>query len=646
MLVMFFVLVVVMLSRAIMINGPGMARMSDRANDGVLAEVAADAGASYARMQLRSDGQWKGNKNAVTVNTPDLIVIEDNGNVVGWLSGGVNSEASMFRIRFNFQDGPGGPDGLDDPQTYQIDNSYLSVNNLTSLADTIVPDVNPSTFRVDDSTVGNIKVSKGSAMIRVEGWAGDALVSTTGPVITPPPGHLSSSVVRAVYARSIDPTLPDAALSAGNGIYTELEVPAEVTVIGAGTAKLRSKKGVQVKDHTGADNVLTMTGQVGRSDSAGLQAVHSGVLEMTEEVGDGNDFANITWDDVPVASSDPGVDVQLPGGVYCIDNDGVWRYYDMDLAAFKSLTPDPATSIRPGGQILSEDFAEVRGANVSVGGLSAAAEDRGIHATKNVNIKASGNGVEDFVLCNLSGRPMVEGETAATSPFLFDGPATPTNTPMGKLVLEDSILSTKGNATLLVNVMGLNGSITTEGKANISASSVTMELLDIKQRLSIYAQDDLQISTYLSTAGFNIPAMSFPPFITIPAIQFPAYDGYLGLKLEGLIYSWGDVTIQCGTPGQANSYHSLVFGGSSIPISDHGTVEIKGAVVAYGGNPGDFDPDAPPNPAMGPGSQGDGAMKIYGRGAKIEYDRTKLANPEEPVNPGIPVERRAYLHEK
>ena len=43
MLVMFFVMVVVLLSRAILINGPGMARMSDRANDGVLAEVAADA---------------------------------------------------------------------------------------------------------------------------------------------------------------------------------------------------------------------------------------------------------------------------------------------------------------------------------------------------------------------------------------------------------------------------------------------------------------------------------------------------------------------------------------------------------------------------------------------------------------------------
>lgn len=655
-LVLFFVMIVTLLANAILINGPGMARMSNRANDGVLAEVAAEAGASYARLQLRSDPEWKGNKNTVTVNTPDLIIVEDNGNVVGWLSGGVNSEASMFRIRFNFQDGSGGPDGLDDPGTYPINNTYLSVNNMKSSADTVVPDINPNTYTVDDPVAGDLMVPKGSAMIRVEGWAGDALSASTGPLVAPPPGHLSSSVLRVVFTQSIDPTIPDAALSAGNGILSEMATPTKVSVIGAGTAKLRSKQGVNIADHTGADNVLDMTGQVGRSDAGGLHALQSGILETTEEVGDGNDFANLAWSDVPVASSNASTDVQIPGGVYCVDNTGQWSYYDMDLASFKALTPDPVTSVRPGGQPLSPDFTEVRGANSAIGGLTADPVTRTVIASKNVNVNASASGVDELVMCNLSGRPMVKGETAATSPYLFDGPAVPRTTPMANFVLDNAILSAKGDVTLLVNMTGNNGSITTEGDAAISATNIRMQMTGTKQRLSIYAQEDLKISTYLSTSGVSIPPiyayiptppLGFPRHtLVFPGMNLPAYDGYCDLNLEGLLYAWGDADILCGTPGQPNTFHDITIGTNTISIPEHRSINIKGALVAYGGSPENFDPTAPPNSATGPGSAGTGRINMYGYGANIEYDRTKLANPAAPPNPGIPVERRAYLQEK
>ncbi len=55
--VLFFVLVVGMYSRVILKNGPVMAALADQASQELLAQRAAEAGASYARAMLREDGE-------------------------------------------------------------------------------------------------------------------------------------------------------------------------------------------------------------------------------------------------------------------------------------------------------------------------------------------------------------------------------------------------------------------------------------------------------------------------------------------------------------------------------------------------------------------------------------------------------------
>lgn len=633
--VLFFVLVVGMFSRVVLANGPGMARMANQALTETLAQRAAEAGAAYARLQLREDGDWKGDANATTINRPDLIVVEDNGDVFGWLKGGTN-QVTMFRIRFNYHDGAGpGSDDLPNPANFALIPA-VSVNNVnSSLGSTTVPDVDLSdaVLTVPDPTVGTRAVPQGKAMVRVEGWAGSSLSTLTSPLDNPVPGEeLMKRTLNVVYTASIDPNIPDSAFSAGGGIFSEVTNGMDVAIIGTGTAKLRSKLGVGVTQSDGTTpNNLTMDGEVSHSASETINAVHSITNEPVEEIGDGQDFHNIPWSDVPTASADETVDVQLPGGIYVVDAAGQYHYFDMDIAEYEALTPDPSTFLRPGGLPLSNNFSEIRSGgafanNMSVTGLSNDPATRKLTINQSVNVYDSpGTGaagpVNDILITNLSGRPLEVGETPATSPYLFTGP-DPTLTPMGNLEINDSTLSAQGDIALMVNVRGSNGAIATESDAIVSAPAVSLITTD--QRLSVYAKQDLKISTYL-----EVMAGPYNPEII----------GYGTLNLEGLVYAWGDATILAGTPGTADPLNA--FG-----TKTYGAIDIKGALVAYGGDPEAFDGSATTGPGTAVDALGDpmGRIKLYGDTANIRYDRTKLvADPSlAPPGPGIPVERVSY----
>ncbi len=108
--VLFFILLIGILSRAILSAGPLVARVGGQLTEALVAQRAAEAGAGYACAQMKAKNDWRGDKNATTINQPDLKVVEDNGNVVGWMKN-ASGAVSMFRIRFNFQDGTGNGDG-------------------------------------------------------------------------------------------------------------------------------------------------------------------------------------------------------------------------------------------------------------------------------------------------------------------------------------------------------------------------------------------------------------------------------------------------------------------------------------------------------------------------------------------------------
>ncbi|HIB67142.1 MAG TPA: hypothetical protein EYO33_19045 [Phycisphaerales bacterium] len=82
-------------------------------------------------MRLQADPAWRADGVGLVVDTPELKVVEDRGNVFGFLVA-PNGNKCFFRFRFNFQNGSDTPDdGLDMP-TNLINSEFVSYNNLRS----------------------------------------------------------------------------------------------------------------------------------------------------------------------------------------------------------------------------------------------------------------------------------------------------------------------------------------------------------------------------------------------------------------------------------------------------------------------------------------------------------------------------------
>jgi hypothetical protein len=606
--VLFFILLIGILSRAILSAGPLVSRVGGQLTESLVAQRAAEAGASYACAQMKAKNDWKGDKNTTTLNLPDLKVEEDHGNVVGWMKNAAGT-ISMFRIRFNFQDGNTATEGLDDPSTYWIDSPYLSLNCIPALVNngTVPRATASSPWAVSAPTVGGLTLTTKRATIAVEGLTGRALEGTTGPCNLPN-GQIVRCVLRVGYGAAGSPTAPDSVISAGNGIETQTNTTTKVAIVGGGTARLRTKKAINVGKGDGSINILDMTGEAGRDTNlanTGLNATLTGsVASRSESVGDGQDFYNIKWNDVPKASADDNAAVQLPGGIYVMSMDGKVRYYDADPTSFKTMDQTVGCVT-----ISSSNFSEVRSAaNLGAvpGGIKLDSSHFAINVTQDLNIKSSGNGHSDVMFTVPSGRPISQDDTdkpyvSSTMPSTFYAP--------GVLQINDATVSCAGNMTVLTNVKGRNGTITAGGNSTICAPSVDIDMTSANtftQRLSVYVKGDLTLSTWQD----NPP---FPPYV-------PAIREYGPLKVKGLVYSWGDMNIVAGTKNQnstAGIYKASAFG----------NVSITGALVAYGADPN----------SGSPGSDNKGAVKIYGETADIVYDATLLV-PGTTLTAGAPLE--------
>lgn len=138
------------------------------------ARQAALSGIEYARSQLAKDSDWRGDATGTTISSDSMTVKESNGNVLGLLSYPDGGKAE-FRIRFNYQDGSGGGDGMDDPAlASRILSSVLSLNNLEKSSPADVPGQN-SNFTVNPDLAPVDTVPGHAALLRVEGMAGPSV---------------------------------------------------------------------------------------------------------------------------------------------------------------------------------------------------------------------------------------------------------------------------------------------------------------------------------------------------------------------------------------------------------------------------------------------------------------------------------------
>lgn len=162
----------------------------------------------------------------------------------------------------------------------------------------------------------------------------------------------------------------------------------------------------------------------------------------------------------------------------------------------------------------------------------------------------------------------------------------------GSLVLKND----GGNLVLGSQVMG-NGAALVSGK-DIQLLGTSSELSSTPSgttSLNLYAKGNVLVSTFkLDSAG---------------QADFHKVD------FKGVVYSWGNVTINVGD--------------SSVPSNKWGTLNLQGALVAFGGDP------ANPVPSYS-GAASSGKFSFSGKSARIEFDPSFLMglyeNLPQPLN--------------
>jgi hypothetical protein len=300
-------------------------------NDAAL--KAADAGLRYAQARLGEDPSWRGDGNTLVVNTPDLAVRENYGNVIGAIRA-TGGEWAQFRIRFNYQDDAvGNQDGLPDPVMW-VDNPFVSINNVLGGAAAPVPRADGANFAVTPASQTPYEVPLGTVCVLVEGRAGPALRQLDSTNLDPPlaAGHgVTRRVVEAYLRVNSVPNTDAAAMAAGN-IQVDLNTK-EMTVEddSAGVPRLRSKSEISVNGGA-ATNLKADNGET-QSGSGNLTANYDAnkVTPKTEDPNAG--FYQLTWNDVKKATaSDP----TIAAGTYVLWQDGTFHYYDMNYDAYKA----------------------------------------------------------------------------------------------------------------------------------------------------------------------------------------------------------------------------------------------------------------------------------------------------------------------
>lgn len=317
------VTVVMLLGAGVQIAQQDLVASSRYADD---AAAAAQSGLAYVQARMAENYLWRGNGNAVIVNTPELWVREDQGNIVG-LVRTASGDYSEFRVRFNCQDdSSGNGDGLADPTVLPILMPYVSVQNLEGGSPMPVIRGTGSNFAVNHASPGEYSVPAGSTCILVQGLAGPGLRQCSPNNPQPASTAGLSQRVLEVYLRATAGPGGDAAVMAADAINVNLGTMgtrASVTSAQSGTVpQIRSKNTITVTGGA-STNYVSPKGRTRSSDTQ-LHALYSSSQVSVQQETNGN-FYSLTWQDVKKAKA---TDAVMPGGVYVLWDDNSLHYYN------------------------------------------------------------------------------------------------------------------------------------------------------------------------------------------------------------------------------------------------------------------------------------------------------------------------------
>lgn len=374
----------------------GLAQTQDTA---LTAKAAAESGVRYALTRILSDPEWRGTGDGLVVDTPELKVVENDGYVWGYMTTS-DGKSSMFRIRFNYEDGSGGADGLDDSSGERIRIPYVSVNNLTKGSATVVPRASESSSKVSDPNVGPYTVPAHAICLLVEGLAGSRL-GEFDPASPNPDGTLPSTVIESIFTVGGIDTITEGAVSMSNRDLTLFVDPGQnvdVNSVGPTKALVRSRARVRVHNEGGGQEHYISDGSVYTEDST-LDALYDSGRVTTETEDPANPFYRITWEDVEELESTTHT---LKAGTYVWWDDGSLHYYDLDYADYVTWIRDGTNRTNP-GTVIFANGSVTGGASLP----SSVTIGKGkINISGDVSILPTSSGTTDFTMIPREGAPL------------------------------------------------------------------------------------------------------------------------------------------------------------------------------------------------------------------------------------------------
>lgn len=325
------------------------------------ASAAARAGIEYVLNRLTEDPGWKGLANSETVRSEDLVVREDNGNVLGWMKT-ENGDWAGFRLRFNYQDGPGGADGLEQP-AQPIASKAISYNNLEGASSVGIPlGTGPGNAFVDQR---GFLVPEHSVALISEGFIGPSvgpdLASSSSSAYGKDDGATVSRTVSGIYQiTGFAQGMPEGAvlqvggdsrftLGAGpgpTGPASENDLRGYLRLMATDqTAVMRTKGSSTIKTAAGKNSPFNFYPDMHSEVRVGRSGTFDPITKAGQDFSNGAESANaalmeVEWNKVSRSSQeDP---LQLPAGVYAVSggdtdsSDGSRvKYYPVSFADYR-----------------------------------------------------------------------------------------------------------------------------------------------------------------------------------------------------------------------------------------------------------------------------------------------------------------------
>lgn len=480
---MLTVVLVIMLLSSVVYSNLGSMRLASNFYGREEALMAAQSGVEYAVTCLQSDVTWRGDKqdNTFTNSAEGISVRERNGNVVGMLTT-ANGNKSFFRIKFNYEDGENGFDGMkDSSDSERIQSPYVSVNNLFNTTPTKVYTASQDgklktkqsqdrfgKNRTEADGASSFSLGKSSCYLVVEGFAGNGVRDLTldkAFTLTPEQvSNLNPRRVETYLALSSETQFTDSVACAAGDLTTDSNLIRISNAKGSSSPKIRSLHNLNVTSGTvDFDNGQLYYGS-GYSYSINGKTISEDSKYTAQQSKDPSSFTRLEWDDITKANSKGQKCVKIEAGTY------VWS---KDPKTNKNILRRYVGNYPPGTEIPSgTKCSEVS----SLPGMTIDADSLTMKIDSNLWVASNGKASSLII------RYDKEGETATSRPVVafLKNEAEQTS----PIISSDHDIYIEG-ATLG------GGSITS--KKNISLQGPSILESDPGIGVSIYAQGDVNL---------------------------------------------------------------------------------------------------------------------------------------------------------